>query len=136
MDPAHIYLFKINNGNIRTMCEMCSKLTIKTPEWRHWHRSGVFIVTLNRFHTLFCCLFLLLILNKKMLVGSHWTKMKHWVQMDSKTLKTQMPNTWSWNMIHYTIVSCLVKIGNINLFLSEFYQPLKRNTVKIKTVIL
>ena len=23
---------------------MCSKLTIKTPERRHWHRSSVFIV--------------------------------------------------------------------------------------------
>ena len=28
------YLFKANNGNTRTMCEMCSKLTIKTPEKR------------------------------------------------------------------------------------------------------
>ena len=24
--------------------EICSKLTIKTPEWRHWCCSGVFIV--------------------------------------------------------------------------------------------
>ena len=27
-----IYLFKVNNGNTKTMCEICSKLTIKTPE--------------------------------------------------------------------------------------------------------
>ena len=27
--PASIYLFKINSRNIRTMCEICSKLTIK-----------------------------------------------------------------------------------------------------------
>ena len=33
-----IYLFKVNNGNTRTMCEICSKLTIKTPERRHRHR--------------------------------------------------------------------------------------------------
>ena len=26
------------------MCEICSKLTIKTPERCHWRRSGVFIV--------------------------------------------------------------------------------------------
>ena len=32
--PAGIYLFKISNGNIRTMCEICSKLIIKTPERR------------------------------------------------------------------------------------------------------
>ena len=28
--PAGIYMFKVNNRNTRTRCEMCSKLTIKT----------------------------------------------------------------------------------------------------------
>ena len=37
-------MFKVNNRNDRTRCEICSKLTIKTPERRHWHRSGVFFV--------------------------------------------------------------------------------------------
>ena len=40
-------LFKVNNRNFRRMREICSKLTIKTPERRHWRRSSVFIVTLN-----------------------------------------------------------------------------------------
>ena len=31
-----IYLFKVNNRNTRTRREICSKLTIKTPEWRQW----------------------------------------------------------------------------------------------------
>ena len=31
-DPAKIYLFKFNNKNSRKRCEICSKLTIKTPE--------------------------------------------------------------------------------------------------------
>ena len=35
------YLFKVKNGNIKTMCDICSKLTIVTPE-RHWGRAGVF----------------------------------------------------------------------------------------------
>ena len=35
---------KLNNRNTRTRCEICSKLTKKTPELRHWRRSGVFIV--------------------------------------------------------------------------------------------
>ena len=39
-----IYLLNVNNRNTRTMCEICSKLTIKTPEQRQWRRSGVFIV--------------------------------------------------------------------------------------------
>ena len=34
---------KVNNRNTRARCEICSKLTIKTPERRH-RRSGVFIV--------------------------------------------------------------------------------------------
>ena len=33
--PANIYLFKFNNRNTRKKCEMCSKLTIKTPERHH-----------------------------------------------------------------------------------------------------
>ena len=32
--PANIYLFKVNNRNTRKRCEICSKLTIKTPERR------------------------------------------------------------------------------------------------------
>ena len=30
--PAGIYLFKVNNRNTRTRCEICSKLTIETLE--------------------------------------------------------------------------------------------------------
>ena len=42
--PAGIYMFKVNNRNTRTKCEISSKLTIKTPERRYWRRFGVFIV--------------------------------------------------------------------------------------------
>ena len=52
-NPAGIYLLKVNNKNTRTRCELCSKLTIKTPELRHWRRSGVFIVNLEHIRTLF-----------------------------------------------------------------------------------
>ena len=41
--PANIYLFKVNNRSTRKRREICSKL-LKTPEWRQWCRSGVFIV--------------------------------------------------------------------------------------------
>ena len=37
--PASMYLFKVNNGNRRIICEIYSKLTIKAPErlrqWKH-----------------------------------------------------------------------------------------------------
>ena len=39
--PAGNYMFRVNNRNTRVRCEICSKLTIKTPER---HRSGVLIV--------------------------------------------------------------------------------------------
>ena len=42
--PVGIYLLKVNNRNTRARCQLCSKLTIKTSERRHWRRSGVFIV--------------------------------------------------------------------------------------------
>ena len=32
--PAGNYMFKVSNRNTRTRCEICSKLTIKTPERR------------------------------------------------------------------------------------------------------
>ena len=41
--PTVNQFLKVSNRNTKTRCEICSKLTIKTPE-RRWHRSGVFIV--------------------------------------------------------------------------------------------
>ena len=32
--PAGNYMFKVNNRHTRTRCEICPKLTIKTPEQR------------------------------------------------------------------------------------------------------
>ena len=34
--PVGIHLLRGNNRNTRRRCEICSKLTIKTPERRHW----------------------------------------------------------------------------------------------------
>ena len=48
-----VYMFKVNNRNGRAKCEVCSKLTITTPERRYWRRSGVLLLTLNIFHILF-----------------------------------------------------------------------------------
>ena len=35
-NPAGSYMIKVNNRNARTRCKICSKLTIRTPEQRHW----------------------------------------------------------------------------------------------------
>ena len=57
INPTDIYLFKFNNGNTRKRCEICSKLTIKTPKRRQTTYFTPFLV------------FLLLTLNKWMLAG-------------------------------------------------------------------
>ena len=49
--PADIYLFKVNNGNTKTVREICSKLIIKTPV-RHLLFS---FLNLNKFYILFWC---------------------------------------------------------------------------------
>ena len=48
LNLASIYLFKVNNGNNRTMGEICSKLTIKAPERRQPRRSSVFTVNFEQ----------------------------------------------------------------------------------------
>ena len=62
INPAHIQLFKVSNGNTRKRCEICWKLIIKTPEQRYWRRSGVFIVNVEHISHYFP-VFLLLNLN-------------------------------------------------------------------------
>ena len=48
--PAINYLFKVNNRNARKSCEICSKLTIKTPERR---LLSSLLFALNIFHIFF-----------------------------------------------------------------------------------
>ena len=36
-------MFKVNNRNTRARCEICSKLTIKTPERRHCSVKKAFL---------------------------------------------------------------------------------------------
>ena len=59
----NIYMFKVNNRSTRKRGEICSKLTIKTPERRHCRHFGVFIVNSEHMSHLFL-VFLLLTLNK------------------------------------------------------------------------
>ena len=61
--PAGINLLKVNNRSTRTRCEICSKLTIKTPERRYWRRFGVSIFNFEHISHL-VLVFLLLTLNR------------------------------------------------------------------------
>ena len=51
--PSDIYLLKVNNRNTRTSCEICSKVTIKTPNDASSIVLVSLLLTLNTFHTLF-----------------------------------------------------------------------------------
>ena len=65
INPAGIYLLKVNNRSTRTRCERCSKLTIKIPERHHWRCSGIIIV--NSEHISYLVrVFLLLTLNMQL----------------------------------------------------------------------
>ena len=44
--PAGICLLKVSNRNTRTRCEICSKLTIKTPKRRQSRNSSVSSVSI------------------------------------------------------------------------------------------
>ena len=52
--PHGIYFLNINNGSTRKIREICSKLTIKSPERRHLTSFWcLFLFTLNKFHIFF-----------------------------------------------------------------------------------
>ena len=47
--PDNIYLFKVNNRNTGKRCQICSKLTMKTPERRYWRYSRTWQTIENAF---------------------------------------------------------------------------------------
>ena len=61
-------MFKVNNRNTGTRCEICSKLTIKTPERRQRQRSGVFTVNFEHISHL-VLVFLLISSSRQMPAG-------------------------------------------------------------------
>ena len=67
-NPADLYLLKVNNRSTRTSFQICSKLTIKTPEGHQWRCSGVFVANFEHISHL-VLVFLLLTLSRSMLTG-------------------------------------------------------------------
>ena len=61
--PAGNYVFKVNTRNIRTRCEICSKLTGKVPQRRQWCRCDIFIINFKHILRL-ALVFLLLTLSR------------------------------------------------------------------------
>ena len=72
-DPGNMYFF---NANHRKRSEICSTVTIKTPERRQWRSSSVFIAKFEPFLHLFLVFLLLLwtskcYLERKYCLGMH-----------------------------------------------------------------
>ena len=74
--PANIYVFKVNKRNIRKNCDICSKLTIKTPERRHWRRFVVFIVNFEHILHLFLVFLLLTLKQHGTIIGTYYSSME------------------------------------------------------------
>ena len=83
--PVGNYMFKVNNRNTRARCEICSKLTIKTPERRH----GVFIVNFEHISHL-VLVFLLLTLSRYMLIGYYVKKVVLFLYAKTKSEKKKL----------------------------------------------
>ena len=81
--PANVYLFKVNNRTTRKRSKTYPKLTIKTPEQRHWRRSGVFIVNSEHNSHLFL-VFLLSTSNKRVLTRKECYKLLMTIQVRVK----------------------------------------------------
>ena len=73
--PTSTCSLKVNNGKIRTMSYICTKLLRKTPEWCHWRRSGIFIVNFEQILHIFWCFHILLWTREYQLSGF---LVKHW----------------------------------------------------------
>ena len=61
--PGNFYLFKFNKENIKTVSEICSKLTVKTPKKCYWLYSDVLFVNFDLI--LYIVLMLLLLISRK-----------------------------------------------------------------------
>ena len=64
--PGSIYLFKVYSRNTCIIFGICSKLTIKAPEGRHWRRFGVFIVKFEQISNIIL-MFLFLTFSKELI---------------------------------------------------------------------
>ena len=63
-NTLHNYLLNFHKRNTRKLFDLCSKLTIKTPEPIYWRRFGVFFINFEHISLLFL-MFLLLALSRQ-----------------------------------------------------------------------
>ena len=121
---AGIYLFKVNNGNIKKRCEICSKLTIKTPnqiQWLWTNLQDIFkvsevvlvfsMLTLNRFDKLFWC-FHCWFWTGKCVLGSNFSKERELCGTNSVL---QVFVKW-YHESFFSLVKLLSQMNNLSFF--------------------
>ena len=113
--PANIYLFKVSNRNTRKRCEICSNVAIKTPERRHWCRSGVFIVNFEQISHRFL-VFLLLTLSMLLCAGFSWVHGKSNIKSLKLRLSTALLEMTSSNSTVKALEQRLILVLNNNSF--------------------
>ena len=126
INTADIHLFKLNYGNAKTMCKICSKLAIKGPQRGQWRCSCVFIVNFEQiWHNV--PVFPLLILNKRMPPGK--------IQKGSNspyffpytklllTWKHHLQSEWLWGVQYwsYYILRFQQLTGSVSLNYNGYY---------------
>ena len=123
-----ICLFEVNYGNTRTVCEICSNLTVKTAEWRHWRRSGAFIVTFE--HILHIVLvFPSLTLNKQMPGG--FINFEHNKQ-NIQYITLHWSSVFIKKTLHRYLIAGLLETKFIsNSFQTSITFPLKISSVNV-----
>ena len=121
--PAKIYWLKVKNRNTRTICEICSKLTIITPERRQWRLSGVYIVNseqISRIVLCFCC----------WIWASKWRLGRH-----NRVNFDLLKRTLIWHII--SIMKLVSRATNalgviLQKLLSELLYQLNENAIHVK----
>lgn len=112
--PTSIYLFKVCNGNIKKIREICSYLTIKTLQLLHWHRSSVFTVRFKHTSLTFLAIPLLTWTNKHCL-GRDWNGNMQLVNEDAAfilipyLLHLRIGNilsNWNSTLLSFFAVNC------------------------------
>ena len=117
-------MFKVYNKNTRTRCEICSELTIKTPERRQWRHSGVFIVNFEHISYL---VLMFLLLSRLMPAGCK--------QVVGKTATLNICKFIKRVHCGMRILLCKLKTGNlesaVDIFVDLDLRRLRRESVAV-----
>ena len=107
---ANIYLFKVNNRNTRKKSKICSKLTIETPDWRHWRCSGVFYCYLGTHFISF---------SKVSIVDFEQVKVTLLVPLISKVFLSTIPFLFKLMRRVSFVFKCLLKPWAVRITLEQ-----------------